>query len=869
MVANTKDQLDEIKQSIDDLIGIASESIQRWALAEKYTSQSIKRLSQQLSFNSAAWLERSRETYKESEQIQIGSEIAKPIATKVASVVTTAKKISAQHMILRSLRFDSLILRETGISEAHKETFEWIFKPAQKNDKEGNGVNVRNDFMNWILNENGIFWVSGKPGSGKSTLMKFLGSHNTTKECLQRWAGDRPLITGSHFFWNAGTAMQKSQQGLLQTLLYWVLRQSPLLAQVVCPDRWEDAITYKGGGAVSEPWSREELMGCFDLLLDQDTSSACFCFFVDGLDEYAGDHAEIIEILRKLTTSKHIKICASSRPWNVFLKAFGQDDHRLLRLQDLTRKDIYMYVQDRLGEYDEFIALKRRDPRYNKFCIEIVNRADGVFLWVVLVVRSLRTGITNADTIDILTKRLHELPSDLEGFFKIILGQVDKVYMEGTAQVFFMAVAALETVSLMEFCVLDEHPEYAIELKRQQLTPNQVNEQCLILEKRLNARCKGLMEVVTSSDHSYHFARKRVDFLHRTVRDFLRISDIQNTLSAQLERPFDALEKLCDGVLISAKYAPQFDDSILESFMDDLTYYARHLELVSRRTPIKQLDELTRLFSHSKDTTKPTSYLHPYVLQKGLYVYLKDRLNGEPRLLYGHQFLHEGCATPSLLDATLFQVSSSPSKYYTPPHLQLVQHLLDMKEDPNKQLTSNDGDTTWTRFLQGIFEVRKTLTTEDRAACFAVTDCLLQAGANCLIKFEIRDKEYEVTSVFEEVFTEQQTAILDQYVQNARREAKAAAAESSPSRMDSPDTSLWESAKEFLSPLKAAVGLPSAGEDVKVPVRPSLRARLIKTRPSRKVHSSAQRAEPIPRSASETPTLLGSSPWSFRIKETP
>ena len=57
-----------------------------------------------------------------------------------------------------------------------------------------------------------MFWVSGKAGSGKSTLMKYLKSDPDTESNLWAWANGPKLVTASYFFWNAGTDMQKSQE---------------------------------------------------------------------------------------------------------------------------------------------------------------------------------------------------------------------------------------------------------------------------------------------------------------------------------------------------------------------------------------------------------------------------------------------------------------------------------------------------------------------------------------------------------------------------------------------------------------------------------------------------------------------------------
>jgi hypothetical protein len=44
-------------------------------------------------------------------------------------------------------------------------------------------------FIEWLSSGDGIFHISGKLGSGKSTLMKYLFNHPRTKIELSRWAG--------------------------------------------------------------------------------------------------------------------------------------------------------------------------------------------------------------------------------------------------------------------------------------------------------------------------------------------------------------------------------------------------------------------------------------------------------------------------------------------------------------------------------------------------------------------------------------------------------------------------------------------------------------------------------------------------------
>ena len=128
--------------------------------------------------------------------------------------------------------------------------------------------------------------------------MKYLEDSRVTEKALLEWAGNVPLIRGSFYFWTAGTEMQKSLEGLLQSLLYDILNECPDLIPVICPDRWSSSRS----DAFSSPWRLRELHQSFKTLEAQDSVSARFCFFVDGLDEYDGVRFEVIEAVQVLTT---------------------------------------------------------------------------------------------------------------------------------------------------------------------------------------------------------------------------------------------------------------------------------------------------------------------------------------------------------------------------------------------------------------------------------------------------------------------------------------------------------------------------------------------------------------------------------------
>lgn len=70
-----------------------------------------------------------------------------------------------------------------------------------------------------------------------------------------------------------------------------------------------------------------------------------------------------------------------------------------MKLQDLTLPDIQTYVRDKLENHPRIILLEQDEPHHaDELAREIVSKASGVFLWVVLVVRSLLRGLVNHDS---------------------------------------------------------------------------------------------------------------------------------------------------------------------------------------------------------------------------------------------------------------------------------------------------------------------------------------------------------------------------------------------------------------------------------------------------------------------------------------
>ncbi|KIW97978.1 uncharacterized protein Z519_01562 [Cladophialophora bantiana CBS 173.52] len=425
--------------------------------------------------------------------------------------------------ILRSFAYQSMKVRTEAVAAAHAETFQWLFLGSEDVERPWD------DFIEWLETKNDIYWITGKAASGKSTLLKYILQNGNTRRGLELWGGGSEVVIASFFFWSLGDSMQRSQCGLLRSLIYNILQQRPSMISQVLPSLWQQLHHqpldfFKSLGSAWHAWSVSELRDILTTLITQNESLLKFCLFIDGLDEFDGDHREIADFCWQLSQFPHVKICLSSRPLMVFEEAFNSYSH--LRLQDLTRKDIERYVFDNLSDHPRSKASHDLSSQILSLTDEVVKRASGVFLWVVLVVRSLRAGMTNHDSPSDLEQRLNELPLELDGMYSMILEKIEPhFYRQQACRLLQLMYHARGSLSMLELSFADD-PDTEIPSNRDffAMSPVGLQDRITTMGARCKSRCGGLLEAVPSSRSSgpgRHEFCPDVNFLHLTVREFL------------------------------------------------------------------------------------------------------------------------------------------------------------------------------------------------------------------------------------------------------------------------------------------------------------------------------------------------------------
>ena len=453
---------------------------------------------------------------------------------------TRAEQEQQQRRLLDSLHFPERNARWNRIEENYPKTFEWVLsRPENSQDESQSSTTMT--LAPWLRSNSKMFWISGKPGSGKSTLMKYIITNPTTLEHLQHWNPEVHLI--HHCFWKSGVPMQNSVDGMLCSLLYQILERQPSLVQSIHGNGFDPA-----GKRSHHDWSTKELRDNLFRLLKM--TDSYFCIFLDGLDEVV-EHLhkfDIKSLLDGLVQLDHVRICASSRPEPKFEMYFTGT--KQLAIHDLTSKDISRLVQKRLEDM-------RIDQGFGRELARIVERrAQGVFMWVILVLNSVQMGI-ESETPQECLERVSRMSQDLHLLYRDMWARATHHGIDPTtATVYFDLIirrhsvrvrrrTAFSEVNLLELALMSSNEAILSTFfeRSDGLTAEELHEHVEKTENRIKLGCAGLLECLPKSAGNFRvksgpkemcdWARTVVEFTHRTAFDFFTDSEYGRDILAK------------------------------------------------------------------------------------------------------------------------------------------------------------------------------------------------------------------------------------------------------------------------------------------------------------------------------------------------
>ena len=423
---------------------------------------------------------------------------------------------------LRSLSFETMDARRHNIQRALQNTCDWVFDVPQ--------------FQEWrsrkkLEEHNGVLWIKAKPGAGKSTLMKHILLY-----CQSSFHDH--LIT-AYFFNARGITLEKTPFGMLRSLLYQLLSQSPQLLRLFMPHFLDKQKKHsKDDDDLGWEWHFGELR---DFLLEIMVHSHVppTYILVDAIDECEEPEVrQLVALLEETSLAAansgiSLNICLSSR----YYPTIDMKKRIQLKLESRYEhdRDIAIYISAKLTANDA------------KFENQIYEKAQGIFLWAVLVVQIINRAFEEGRIIA-MEERLREIPSDLDEVFRLILTSEGNHYKS-------------ETLLLLQWVLFTERPLTPYELYLAVLSGtnpmhlaswDSSHTTGAVVTRYITTVSRGLVELRVADKKM----KPQVQFIHESVNDFLlrnrRIRLLDSSLGPDIDCQSHArLANYCISYIIS------------------------------------------------------------------------------------------------------------------------------------------------------------------------------------------------------------------------------------------------------------------------------------------------------------------------------
>ncbi|KAF6823096.1 hypothetical protein CPLU01_11595 [Colletotrichum plurivorum] len=331
------------------------------------------------------------------------------------------EKAEKLNRFLGFLNFRRLDSRQSAIESAHAHTCQWFLEHRL--------------YKSWlepekIAHHHGFLWMRGKPGTGKSTIIEY-----QAWESLDKKARVVKAVVVSFFFNARGEHLEKSIQGMFRSLIYQLLKSYPALGTALT-----DSDLQQDQSGSSELNTLKRTFEKAVLAL----GSCLFTCFINALDEcdeqQVMDMIQYFEDLTDETTSCRIgfRVCFSSRHYPYITLRRGVAF--VMEYEPGHTQGLKAYVANRLRI--------EKSKNGDELQVMILQKASGVFLWVVLVVGILNQEYSRGSMS--LRKTLEEIPSGLSDLFKGILRR-DSRNKEQLLLSILLVLCAKRPMMLQEF----------------------------------------------------------------------------------------------------------------------------------------------------------------------------------------------------------------------------------------------------------------------------------------------------------------------------------------------------------------------------------------------------------------------------------
>lgn len=262
----------------------------------------------------------------------------------------------------------------------------------------------------------------------------------------------------------------------------------------------------------------------------------------------------LVDWILDIITQHHVKVCVSSRPWNVFSDAFRKE--RSLTMQSLTYRDTKHFVQTKFGDSVAFQELSEVFHDEASILLkEIVERAEGIFLWVDLVVRSLLSTLVDTPSLPHLQEKLAEIPGDIKGLYNNIWCSIPPDRLATTSKIFQLCATTITSprqyTAEIFWLATGGSPHAVTDPKARQGIPK-------LMRRILDGHTRGMCELP--------FDGAFVQFLHRSASEWTREKNRWDEICSKSPADFEPNLSLLESLIID--YTPLQTPNLTNTFPD-------------------------------------------------------------------------------------------------------------------------------------------------------------------------------------------------------------------------------------------------------------------------------------------------------------
>ena len=394
---------------------------------------------------------------------------------------------------LRSLHFPNMGQREYLVENAATKTCTWLLSHEK--------------YTAWLAQPHTLLWIVGKPGAGKSTLIRY---------ALQNSSLNNDVVA-TFFFYGRGRDLQKSACGMLRSLLHQLLDQAPdllskftLILKKKCETKQNSESEYE--------WHETELRELLQDLILSASRDRAIRLFLDALDEAGQEIAVNVvayfeELFERLhPTSPGLRICFSCRHYPVL----APTNALKICIEEENHHDIATYVRQRMKKYR--LSDLEEGPKLEQ---EIIEKSSCIFQWVVLIIPIIIQSDNDGASVAKIRQKIKEIPSRLSDLYQHILSNIrDPKRAVQLMQWICFSMRPLSLDELRYAMVVDITNDLE-SLKECQSSVDfaETDEQ---MRRTVNSLSGGLAEVVEYED------RQTVRFIHQSVNDYLIESGLRS-----------------------------------------------------------------------------------------------------------------------------------------------------------------------------------------------------------------------------------------------------------------------------------------------------------------------------------------------------